>query len=93
MRIDFRSPLAFGDEDTANAYARRAEAARAAQPFRWHVAPLLHVLTPAGVRLTEGQQVTLELMRDGDQPAELLIRALVEKGSILENLGNAEARS
>ena len=84
--LDFVSPIRFGDELTAQAYMRRAQQALAKQPCRWAVAPDCAVLTPNGIRLGAGTEITLALMAGATPNAAQHIRRLVEQGYILEAL-------
>jgi hypothetical protein len=87
MRMDFASPIHFGDEVTAQLYAKRCAEALSKQRCRFAVAPDLAVRTPHDVVLKAGQEVTEEAMRGGARPPLVLIRDLVAKGYILEASG------
>jgi hypothetical protein len=87
MRIDFTSPIRFGDELTAERYIKRAEAQLSVQKtkgIRWSPAPDLVVVTPNEVTIKAGEALTLEKMQGGPKPARLLIRDLVARGFVLE---------
>ena len=55
--------LGFGDDDSRLAYERECEAARAAQPYKYAVAPRQEVTTHDGRKLRAGEEVTLDCFR------------------------------
>lgn len=90
MRIDFKSPIQFGDELTAQRYSeqcRRALEQQQAKGVRWAVAPGVSVATASGIRLGAGTPVTLAMMAGFEVSATQRIRQLVEQGYILQSDG------
>lgn len=81
-----RLPIQFGDDATAELYVRRVARARedgARLGRRFVVAPSVRVALPSKTWLEAGAEVKLEDLMDGEVPAHVALRQLLESGRVI----------
>lgn len=77
--LEYSPPPMFGDQDSAEDYRRKVDAAREKQSVKWAVAPLCTVTTPLGV-LHEGDPIEPKHCYG----RRSILRELAQRGVVIE---------